>query len=280
MSGAVVVGVDGSRSAGSALAWAADDAARRKLPLRIVHVREPWRAEHPLTAASPQTTRTEQWTHLLQEAADQARSQVLGLDVSTALVTGAVVERLVSESETADTVVLGSRGRGGFTGLVLGSVGLGLAGRAHCPVVYVRRPAGEGGEIVVGYDGSADSESALEYAMAQASARGARARVVHGRQLAPLATEPASAGAIPVGDFRQLLVAWREKYPDVEVTESVVRGHPVPVLVEASLTAELVVVGSRGVGGFASAVLGSVSHGVLHRARCPVAVVRAPWRRA
>ncbi|MEV4015978.1 universal stress protein [Nonomuraea angiospora] len=104
---AVVVGVDGSRTAWSALAWAADDAGRRELPLRIVHVREPWLTEHPLSASSDKETLTERCDRLLANAADRAHELAPGVRTSTALVIGAVIERLRSESETADTVVVG-----------------------------------------------------------------------------------------------------------------------------------------------------------------------------
>ncbi|MEU7864714.1 universal stress protein [Nonomuraea sp. NPDC049141] len=288
MSRAIVVGVDGSPSAGSALGWAADDASCRGLPLRIVLVREPWAAEHPLTAASDRQTLTERCTYVLDHAADQVRRLIPKLEVATAVVTGAVIERLKSESETADSVVVGSRGLGGFAGLVLGSVGLGLAGHAHSPVVIVRMPVpGSHGEIVVGFDGSPFAESALDYALEQARARRMPVRVVYAQRMPMLTPHPAGYGPLLTGalgdeaaEIRLRLAPWHDKYPDVEVIESTVPGHPVPVLARASETAALVVVGSRGLGGFASAALGSVSHGVLHRASCPVAVVQGPWRRS
>ncbi|MEU7834957.1 universal stress protein [Nonomuraea sp. NPDC049129] len=284
MSGTIVVGVDGSPSAGSALGWAADDASRRGLPLRIVLVREPWAAEHPPTAAGDRQTLTERCTYVLDTAADQVRRLIPELEVSTALVTGAVIERLKIESETADSVVVGSRGLGGFAGLVLGSVGLGLAGHARSPVVVVRVP-GPGGhaEIVVGFDGSPFAESALEYALEQARARRTLVRAVYARRTPMLAPQLTGYGPLLTGtpadeeaEIRLRLAPWREKYVDVEMIESIVPGHPVPALARASERAALVVVGSRGLGGFAAAALGSVSHGVLHRARCPVAVVGAP----
>ncbi|WP_336206765.1 universal stress protein [Nonomuraea sp. LPB2021202275-12-8] len=278
MTGFVVVGVDGSEPSGAALDWAADDAARRGLGLRLVHVRAPWAAEHPLTG--DHESRTEQCERLLAAASARARDRSPGLVAMTALVTGAVVERLRSESETADTVVVGSRGLGGFAGLVLGSVGLGLAGHAHCPLVVVRGPArSPQGEVVVGFDGSSDAEAAVEYALRQAGARGARLRAVHARPYPVLAAHPTGYGPLPPEDhgaeLRQRLLSLGARHPDVEVVESVVRGHPVPALADASREADLVVLGSRGLGGFASAVLGSVSHAVLHRAHCPVAVVPA-----
>ncbi|MFI9846643.1 universal stress protein [Nonomuraea sp. NPDC051941] len=283
MNRAIVVGVDGSKAARSALAWAAEDAVRASLPLRIVHVREPWAAEHPLTASSGKETLTERCNLLLDAAAEQARTLAPGTQISTALVTGAVMERLRSESEAAETLVVGSRGLGGYTGLVVGSVALGLAGHTDSPLVVVRvLPREERGEIVVGYDGSPDADRAMAYALHQATVRTTRVRVLYGRRYPVLAPHPAGYGPIPVDEAAEIgrrLAPWRDKYSEVELVESIVPGHPVPALVEASKAADLVVVGSRGRGGFTAAVLGSVSHGVLHRARCPVAVIGTPRRR-
>jgi nucleotide-binding universal stress UspA family protein len=273
----VVAGVDGSEHAERALDWAAADAARRGLALRIVYVREPWMPEH--SAATGGRSLTEYAEELLERCAQRAREHEPGLEVSTAVVTGAVVERLRTESETADTVVIGSRGLGGFAGLVLGSTGLGLAGHAHGPVVVVRGPVRpRQNEIVVGYDGSDDAEYAVEYAMEQAAARSARLRVLYVKRTPVVGPHPVGYGPVPPAGIEEelprLLRPWLEKYPQVECVQSVVAGHPVPALAAASRTADLVVVGSRGLGEVATGLLGSVSHGLLHRAHCPVAVVR------
>jgi nucleotide-binding universal stress UspA family protein len=279
MSRFVVVGVDGSKAAAVALDWAVDDAARRGLALRVVLVRQPWAAEHP--RSGDHESRTEQCHRLLDAAADRARARSPGLETTTALVTGAVIERLRTESETADTVVIGSRGLGGFAGLVLGSAGLGLAGHTHGPLVIVRGPAHASyGEVVVGFDGSSGSDAAIAYALEQARARGARLHAIYGRPYPITAPHPAGFGPLPPDalDLEERLSSWRERYPEVEVVGSVVPGHPAPVLADASRSADLVVLGSRGLGGLAAAVLGSVSHAVLHRAHCPVAVIPTPDR--
>ncbi|GAA2216219.1 universal stress protein [Nonomuraea monospora] len=277
----MVVGIDGSPASYAALEWAADDAARRGLVVRIVHVRGPWTTEHPLTAASDHQTLTERCEAMLQQAATRAQQQRPGLEVTTAVVVGAVAERLKHEGHSADTVVLGGLGR--VSGRVLGSVGRALTGRLSCPLVIVHEPARQlYGEVVAGFDGSADAEAALEYALEQAQARGARLRVLYGLQPPVQAPHPVGYGPIPDGihgeEIEQRLTPWRQKCPEVEVTVSVVAGNPVTVLARASRQADLVVVGSRGLGGFASAVLGSVSRGILRRAHCPVAVIRRPGR--
>ncbi|MEU4410933.1 universal stress protein [Streptosporangium sp. NPDC023963] len=284
MTGLIVVGTDGSAPATAAVRWAAEDAARSGAALKIVHVREPWNALVLLSGTGEENDSAEHAHRVLAAAAQRARDHTPDIKITTALATGAVVERLKSESERADVLVIGSRGVGGFAGLVLGSVGLALAGHAAGPVVIVRAPVRTAhGVIVVGFDGSEHSQAALEYAFARAQQHGSRLRAVHAWQmpvLSPYALgySPAlkSVFADEAEAARRLLAPCREKYPDVAVKESIVCDHPVRVLSDASRRADLVVVGSRGLGGFGSAVLGSVSHGVLHRAHCPVAVVRPP----
>ncbi|GAA3820468.1 universal stress protein [Sphaerisporangium flaviroseum] len=279
----IVVGVDGSTSATAAVEWAADDAARRNAALKIVHVREQWGEGAPFHAMPGfEDSFTEYCEGVVAAAAERARERAPGIEVRTALATGAVIETLMGESVDAEEVVLGSRGMGGFAGLVLGSVGIGMAGHAPGPVVVVRAPAqAVYGEVVVGFDGSPCSEAALEYGFIQARARGARLRAVYAWQMP--AFSPFAVGYSDVmgdlfkdqaGGFHQRVEPWQRKYPEVQVVGSAVCGHPIPALSDASRDADLIVVGSRGLRGLGSAVLGSVSHGVLHRAHCPVAVVR------
>ncbi|GAA2987382.1 universal stress protein [Streptosporangium longisporum] len=281
MTGLIVVGTDGSAPATAAVEWAAEDAARDGAALKIVH--EPWSTLLSLSGSEEENDPVTGYAdRLLATAAQRARARASDIEITTALATGAVVERLRSESERADALVVGSRGVGGFAGLVLGSVGLGLAGHAAGPVVVVRAPVSTvHGVVVAGFDGSEHSQAALEYAFSRARQRGSRLRAVYAWQM-PMPS-PYALGYSPVleGTFadeaetaRRLLAPYRERYPDVVVEESIVCDHPVRVLSDASRQADLVVVGSRGLGGFASAVLGSVSHAVLHRAHCPVAVVR------
>ncbi|GAA2287420.1 universal stress protein [Nonomuraea roseoviolacea subsp. roseoviolacea] len=290
MAGQIVVGVDGSAPASAAVEWAADDASRRGCSLRLVHVCEEWspslgEAQWPLSLDEAQAKHC---AEALEAAADRARELAPGLEVTTDLRKGNVVERLIAESATADSTVLGSRGLGGFAGMVLGSVGMAVAGHAAGPVVVVRGPAeAQHGRIVVGYDGSQGARVAMDYAIEQARARQARVDVVYAWQApmsAPYATAFSSflesAFEQQKETAREAVAPWREKNPDIEFTDEEVCEHPVPALMTASASADLVVVGSRGMGGFASAVLGSVSHGVLHHVTCPIAVVRPRGARA
>ncbi|MEV1173285.1 universal stress protein [Nonomuraea sp. NPDC049784] len=273
MAGPIVVGVDGSKPASAAVEWAAADAQRRRLPLKVVHVCEQWPGG---------VDGRKYCLGTLEAAADSARAVSGDVKVSTELLEGNVVEGLIGQSASADSLVLGSRGLGGFAGLVLGSVGLAVAGHAAGPVVIVRAPAvAVHGRIVVGDDGSKSAAEAMAYAIEQARARHARLLVIYAWQAPIVSAYAPDYGLLLKDAFREesrtaqeRVARWRKDHPDVEIADQQVSKHPVPALVEASATADLVVAGSRGLGGFASAVLGSVSHGVLHRATCPVAVVR------
>ncbi|MGW0073066.1 universal stress protein [Streptosporangium sandarakinum] len=286
MTAHVLVGTDGSAPARAAVRWAADEAVRRGWALRIVHVCEPWTYDLPLqTPPGFHDSMAAYCRGMLDDAVDLAHEHAPQLEVNSVLEPGRTVEVLRREAADAREVVVGSRGRGGFTGLLLGSVSLALAGRVSAPVVVVKGEPREQpfGEVVVGFDGSAHSAAALEHAFEDAARRGARLHVVHTWQM-PVVGPGATAYTPLIEEIaaserhitQEALAPWRDKYPQVEVTEMAVCGHPVAVIRDASRNADLVVVGSRGLGRAGSALLGSVSHGVLHHSHCPVAVVRAP----
>ncbi|NUW39478.1 universal stress protein [Nonomuraea rhodomycinica] len=272
MTGPIVAGVDGSAPATAAVEWAAADAGRRGLALRLVHVCEHWARDMGAT---------QYCEGALEAAADRARALAPGLEVSTEMLSGRVTEELVAQSATAESMVVGSRGLGGFRGMILGSASLTLAGHAAGPVVVVREHAAERlGEIVVGYDGSPFSDAAVEYAIQQARARGVQLRVLYAWYLPPLSPYASGYVASDEGfkeaarEAAERVAPFRERNPDVRLVDEQVCDHPVAALMKCAATADLVVVGSRGHGGLASAVLGSVSHGVLHHVTRPVAVVR------
>lgn len=293
----IVVGYDGSRCSSMALEWAVAEARRRDLALRLVYGLG-WVAFVPpaptgqLLAEAQLQASAEQ---VVEEGLQQVATLAPELEVtSQAYVALGATAALVEQSRTAELVVVGSRGRGGFAGLVLGSTSTAVAMHAHCPVVVVHEAgtAGAGasaGRVVVGVDGSERCLEAVEFAFAAASARGVGLTAVHG-WTAPWT--PASEG-LPLSaaewrglhDREELLLAesvagWATKYPDVEVTRLVVHGNPGKTLVEHSHGAELVVVGSRGRGGFVGLLLGSVSQAVVHHATCPVAVIHRRSREA
>jgi nucleotide-binding universal stress UspA family protein len=274
----VVVGVDGSAAATAALGWAVEEARRRSVPLQIVHVVDQ-RHSDAFTRANPLYVAEER--RVAERVVDDAVMHVRGLaadvDVRPALEVGPPAVVLLARSAAAELMVVGSRGRGGFTGLLLGSTSLQVAMHASCPVVVLRGPAAPADRIVVGVDGSPSSELAVRFAFdrAQQTARGLTAvQAWH----APAAhVEARSGGPERAGKEQQALLAerlapWRERYPEVDVVEKTPRGNAAAVLIGEP--AELLVVGSHGRDGFGGLLLGSVSHAVLHHARCPVAVVR------
>lgn len=196
---------------------------------------------------------------------------------------GPPVQVLAEQARRAGLLVLGSRGLGGVSGLLLGSVAVGSAVHATCPVIVVRSaesgdPAGR--PVVVGVDGSPTSEAAVAFAFDAAAVRGVPLVALH--TWADIEYYP---GLAPLVDWSLLageeeaslaggLAGWSAKYPDVEVRRVVQRDGAANALVELSKDAQLVVVGSRGRGNLSGLLLGSVSHAVLHRSHCPVAVVR------
>ncbi|GAA0919124.1 universal stress protein [Pseudonocardia zijingensis] len=281
----MVAGIDGSESALHAVRWAAAEAGRRGVPLRVVTAFD-WDRKHPvgetdLAATYRETALSEARRHLADAAATAERT-VPGLEVEQQLVVGAPIAVLAAESERAQLVVVGDRGLGGITGLLLGSVSAGLGAHAKSPLVVVRgnRDPDPAAPVVVGVDGSPLSEAAVAFSYEAAAARGVPLVAVHtwrelvgDLDLAPMldwdaiATDEAEVLA-------ERLAGWGEKYPDVPVRRTSTRGRPGHALVEESARAQLVVVGSRGRGSLAGLVLGSVSHAVLHHSHCPVAVVR------
>jgi nucleotide-binding universal stress UspA family protein len=209
-----------------------------------------------------------------------------GVAVDQQLVVGSPVAVLRAEGERAQLLVLGDRGRGAI-GLLAGSVAVRVAARVACPVVLVRTAKGEPAEdrtrpVVVGIDGSPVSENALAFAYHAASVRGVPLVAVHtwsdlfiDEQMAPQLNwstiRPAEDEVLA-----ERLAGWGEKYPDVRVERRVVFDRPAHALIAESKAAQLVVVGSRGRGGAGGWLLGSVSHAVVHRAHCTVAVVAPP----
>ncbi|GLX99610.1 universal stress protein [Herbidospora sp. NBRC 101105] len=277
MSSTIVVGVDGSAPSLAAVEYAARDAARRNAALRIIHV---W---PPLTMGDREIHQTEHHHHedIVAEAQRRAWDCAPDIEISTRLIRGDVTDRLGREAVGADEVVIGSRGRGGFAGLILGSVGLALAGHTAAPLVVVRTsPRHTYGELIAGYDGSEEAETALDFAFAEAERREARLKLVYAWQPPPLAGSAAGYAALVQRMFDeqmtfvwQQLAPWAEKFPQVPIEHTGVCGHPVYVLSEESRTADLVIVGSRRRGVIRSTALGSVGYGLLHRAHCPVAIV-------
>lgn len=287
----ILVGVDGSPSASQAVEWAAREGLRRTLPLRLFHAAVmPPSSAH--VAAYPGTgleeSIIEQGHRWLDEAAALARRTADGAEVRTELRVGKPANELADESEHAFMAVLGSRGLGGFRGMLLGSVSQGVAARGRCPVIVVRGklpglPPQDAGPVVVGVDGSAVSEAAVAFAYEEASLRETSLVAVHTWLDASVAQTWMAMpfdidwAAVAEDERRVLaerLAGWAEKYPDVPVRREVLYDRPVRALLAQAEDAQLLVVGSRGRGGFTGMTLGSTSQALLHYSECPVAVVR------
>ncbi|MEV1122026.1 universal stress protein [Actinosynnema sp. NPDC049800] len=285
MSAPIVVGVDGSASAVTAAAWAAREAARLRVPLRLVHAYLlPAQGYPELVVNGPEVREAfeQQGRQWLREAAEAARTAVPDVVVGTVLVVDRPAAALIAESRRAGMVVLGSQGLGGFSGLLVGSVAVAVSAHGHSPVVVVREPVDERGPVVVGVDGSPVSEQAVAFAFEEASLRGAPLTAVIAWTDFLVDSVYGSRTTVDwsqVEDEQRRILAerlagWQEKYPDVEVTRTVLRDRPVHALLAAATGAQLLVVGSHGHGGFAGMVLGSTSQGLVYHATCPLAVVR------
>jgi nucleotide-binding universal stress UspA family protein len=281
----VVVGVDGSDSALAAVDTAAGEAAMRGRPLHVVHAFI-WPLLNvpigPSRWGPPEGGLRNQAERILQDAVARASQHRPGLCVTGDLLTGGAAPLLIECSRWAELVVVGDRGLGGFTGLLVGSVAVALAAHAACPVLIVRGEERPAAPVVVGVDGSPANEPALGYAFESARLRNAPLVVLHARAL----PRPPTPRAVPEADshlravegetcraLSEALAGWTDRYPEVEVRRVDAAGDPRIELVNASTSAQLLVVGSRGRGGFTGLLLGSVSQAAIQHARCPVAVV-------
>ncbi|MFC4328119.1 universal stress protein [Streptomyces andamanensis] len=292
----VVAAVDGSDDSLRALDWALDAARRRRAPLRVVHVRQyaPWTQPDVLVTGPP--------TDAGDEVLDAARAHVAargdtGTDVGYDGLDGLPGALLPELGATAQLLVLGSRGRGGFRSLLLGSNGLAAARDAECPVVVVPRPGREvdddeapavapGPRVVAGLNVDSPDDAVLAFAFAEAALRGARVQVVTAYPW-PVRTWGAAAGEVPMPVIAQdevesevgtladgFLAPHRTRHPDVPAEVQVLPGDAAGRLVGASRDAELVVVGRHRRRLLAPArMMGSVTQAVLLHAPGPVAVI-------
>lgn len=280
----ILVGVDGSDTALKAVRWAATEAGRRELDVRLVAA-VPWTTFQPIGLAplgqeyAREAALRAAEDHLAGARAEAERtlpSARIGQEVCG----GSAAEVLQYESARAGMLVLGNRGRGGFTGLLAGSVSTTLAATAACPVVVYRGTPSPEGAVVVGVDGSPDGDAALGFAFEEARLRGAELVAVHAWSddvLDPAVVAVLDRVAIErreSGVLADTVAAWQGKYPDVVVRSRLVADRPAGALVAESGAAQLVVVGSRGHGTVAGLLVGSVSRATVHHSRCPVAVVR------
>jgi len=294
----VVVGVDGSDESLQAVDWAAQEAARHGWPLRIVSAP----AAVPRVRAYHATAETVAIAlrgiseRALETAVTRSGEVAPGLHVTTGLLSGPPALAIVESAADAAMLVVGARGAGGFTAMILGSVSRYAATQAPGPVVVVRQETmAVHREIAVGIRDPHDVTGTLAFAFEEAAKRGANLVAVHAWSWFPSALRRAGVGAGAPGPSpapeqvsaeadRALVAAldeWRDKYPWVRVRTDVVRGHPGRVLASYSARADLVVLGrhsslgqaSPGGLGSVSPGVGSILHAVLDHAHGPVAVV-------
>lgn len=287
----VVVGTDGSASSQVALRWAAREATMRHLPLTVVHAA----ASFPVAVSALQWPAGRVPEEVLEIEENEGRRVIeeavkvvehtegSGPEVNSKLFFGGALSILVDLSKDAGMVVVGCHGRTGRHRRLLGSVSAGLIHHAHCPVVVVHdeiplSPQVSKLPVLVGLDGSHASELATEMAFGEASRRGVDLIVLHVCRDADVSStygmEWSALQSVVNEKLAERLIGWQERYPEVFVQLLVENDQPAHHLIEQSESAQLVVVGSHGRGGFAGMLLGSVSSAVAQEARVPVIVAR------
>jgi nucleotide-binding universal stress UspA family protein len=287
----VVVGVDGSEQAMTAARWALDVTTRRHSPLEVIHS---WSVPLPPVGLGPTPVGLNDENiraaaqRVLDDAVAALRAVAPDASITGRLYPGTPTSALLEAAERSSIVVVGSSGLDRVTEFILGSVTQQVVAHASCPVAVVpshEAPESgiEAGRVVVGIDGSELSLDATRIAFEEASLRRAGLTLLHVWNVAGYD----SAGVVVPETFNleeahsdelramaETVAGLADKYPDVQVEQRLRQGRPAKALADASRGAAMVVVGSRGHGGFASLVLGSTSRALLHHAHCPVLVVK------
>ncbi|MEU8715979.1 universal stress protein [Streptomyces sp. NPDC048663] len=291
----VIAAVDGSDDSLRALDWALDAARRRDAPLRVVHVRQyaAWGQPDVMVAGDHE----EAGDPVLDEVRDRLAADTADVTVEYVAMEGAPSALLPELGADAQLLVLGSRGRGGFASLILGSNGVAAARDARCPVVVVPRPGREvpealsvppGPRVVVGVDVDSPDEAALAFAFAEAARRGARLQAVAAYpwpvrfwatagELAPQTVDQGEVEQETRTLAEGFLAPYVKEQPHVSAGALALPGDAAGALVSASQNAELVVVGRHRRRLSAPArMMGSVTQAVLLHAASPVAVIPPP----
>ncbi|MEV4536628.1 universal stress protein [Asanoa sp. NPDC049518] len=280
----VVVGADGSAASLAAVGWAARAAERHRVPLRVVLAYH-WDRASARSAGEMQLRSARDGVAEADaaRAVTHAQAAAPGVEIRRETVIGPAVPNLLTAARDARLLVVGHPGHGRVGSVLTGSVAQAVASHAPCPVVVVRgRADAVTGPIVVGVDGSTSSLETLGLAFDEAA--GQAAALVPVLAVAPMSgpwgdiaeQSCLSSGARLAEEaaLAEWLAPWREKHPEVVVRPLVLRGNAAPTLVDQSRTARLVAVGSRGHGGLAATLIGSVGQHLLHHAGCPVMINR------
>jgi nucleotide-binding universal stress UspA family protein len=286
--GVVVVGVDGSAESLAAVDLAAREATLRSRPLLVVHgMEQPYlqfladpKPDRPAESALHQHAE-----RVVSESVARARNAAPTIEVLGEVMMASGAQALISHSHGASLVVVGYRGLGAFTGLLVGSIAIHVASHATCPVLIARGTMDPALPVLLAADGSPANDPAVRFAFEEAAMRGAPLVALHvwshpaSRRLgdtqlliheAPLVDEDGS------GMLAEALASSQDEYPHVAVRRQVVNGRTRKTIIDATGDAQLVVLGARGHGGFAGLLLGSVSQAVLRHATCATAIVPHP----
>jgi nucleotide-binding universal stress UspA family protein len=277
----VVVGVDAAESNVSALKWAADQAVRSGSSLRLVYVINQSLLDSPYYSQSDLDRFV---TTLMSRARAIAEEEHPDLEVHSDVVRGFPRSQLVKRSQGASMLVVGRRGRGTFGELLLGSVAMSVATHSRVPTAVIPhvwdQETFSADPLVMGVDENGASDDALAFAFEMAHQRDVPLHAVQVMpagedflRMQPAVTEPSDHHAKAVGVLEAATAGWQEKYPDVRLTCRPEWGHPVRALVDESVSAQMVILGGSRHSRLSAPLLGSVQHGVLHHAHCPVVVV-------
>ncbi|CAB0575578.1 universal stress protein [Corynebacterium diphtheriae] len=288
----VVVAVDGSEASQNAVRWAANTANKRGVPLRLAASYTMPQFLYAEGMVPPQELFDELQSETMDmiEAARVVVHEVApDIKIGYVIDEGSPIDMLLDMSSDVTMIVMGSRGLGGLSGMVMGSVSAAVVSHADCPVVVVRSDnhvteTNKYGPVVVGVDGSDVSQRATEFAFEEAQARGAKLVAIHTwmdmqvqASLAGLAAAQQEWEIIEKEQttlLKDRLQPLLERFPDVEVEMVITRDRPVRALEDCAHNAQLLVVGSHGRGGFRGMLLGSTSRALLQSAPCPMVVVR------
>lgn len=281
----VIVGVDGSDAGRSALDWAVEVSSRERRPLSIIGALDPLPTSYSTDLALPREfvdAVSAGVSNVVHASVSEARRRAGEVQVDGRIMSGPASAVLIRASAEAALTVVGTRGLSGVQGLFLGSVSVTVAAHATSPVAVIAGPPGVG-PVVTGIDGSARSERVLDAALHHATTLGARLVVVH--SWTDLSTEAIrdydvdSARLFKAAEDARAQIEQRvnrlaEQYPDVEVDLVIAAVGAAQRILETAVDAQLIVIGSRGRGGFTGLLLGSTSQAVLHGAKRPVLIVK------
>lgn len=288
----VVVAVDGSEASQNAVRWAANTANKRGVPLRLAASYTMPQFLYAEGMVPPQELFDElqsETMDMIEAARVVAHEVAPDIKIGYVIAEGSPIDMLLDMSSDVTMIVMGSRGLGGLSGMVMGSVSAAVVSHADCPVVVVRSDnhvteTNKYGPVVVGVDGSDVSQRATKFAFEEAQARGAKLVAIHTwmdmqvqASLAGLAAAQQEWEIIEKEQttlLKDRLQPLLERFPDVEVEMVITRDRPVRALEDCAHNAQLLVVGSHGRGGFRGMLLGSTSRALLQSAPCPMVVVR------